>query len=49
MLSMGRDSYIVDAVRSLIGRRNGSLSEIRADELAAQILNGLSTASMSTG
>ncbi|CAN5261299.1 thiolase family protein [soil metagenome] len=36
-----RDAYIVDAVRSPIGRRNGSLSAIRADELAAQVLNGL--------
>ena len=36
-----RDAYIVDAVRSPIGRRNGSLSEIRAEELAAQVLNGL--------
>ena len=36
-----REAYIVDAVRSPIGRRNGSLSEIRADELAAQVLNGL--------
>ena len=35
------DAYVVDAVRSPIGRRNGSLSEIRADELAAQVLNGL--------
>jgi acetyl-CoA acyltransferase len=41
LLSMARDAYIVDAVRSPIGRRNGSLSEIRADELAAQVLNGL--------
>ena len=40
LLSM-RDAYIVDAVRSPIGRRNGSLSAIRADELAAQVLNGL--------
>jgi acetyl-CoA acyltransferase len=39
--SMARDAYIVDAVRSPIGRRNGSLSEVRADELAAQVLNGL--------
>ena len=39
--SMARDAYIVDAVRSPIGRRNGSLSAIRADELAAQVLNGL--------
>jgi acetyl-CoA acetyltransferase family protein len=36
-----RDAYIVDAVRSPIGRRGGSLAEIRADELAAQVLNGL--------
>jgi acetyl-CoA acyltransferase len=35
------DAYIVDAVRSPIGRRNGSLSEIRAEELAGQVLNGL--------
>src|SRR5919109_4940897 len=35
------DAYVVDAVRSPIGRRNGSLSDIRADELAAQVLNGL--------
>jgi acetyl-CoA acyltransferase len=35
------EAYIVDAVRSPIGRRNGMLSGVRADELAAQILNGL--------
>jgi acetyl-CoA acetyltransferase family protein len=35
------DAYLVDAVRSPIGRRNGSLSEIRAEELAAQVMNGL--------
>jgi acetyl-CoA acyltransferase len=35
------EAYVVDAVRSPIGRRNGSLSELRADELAAQVLNGL--------
>jgi acetyl-CoA acetyltransferase family protein len=35
------DAYIVDAVRSPIGRRGGSLSGIRPDELAAQVLNGL--------
>jgi acetyl-CoA acetyltransferase family protein len=35
------DAYIVDAVRSPIGRRNGALSEVRGDELAAQVLNGL--------
>jgi acetyl-CoA acyltransferase len=36
-----RDAFIVDAVRSPIGRRGGSLSDIRADELAASVLNGL--------
>ncbi|MBA3400375.1 MAG: thiolase family protein [Actinobacteria bacterium] len=41
LLSVARDAYIVDAVRSPIGRRNGSLSDIRAEELAAQVLNGL--------
>jgi len=39
--TMADTAYLVDAVRSPIGRRNGSLSEIRADELAAQVLNGL--------
>jgi acetyl-CoA acyltransferase len=34
-------AYVVDAVRSPIGRRNGSLAGIRADDLAAQVLNGL--------
>ena len=34
-------SYIVDAVRAPIGRRNGSLSVLRGDDLAAQVLNGL--------
>src|SRR2546427_4907257 len=35
------DAYIVDAVRSPIGRKSGALSKIRGDELAAQVLNGL--------
>jgi acetyl-CoA acyltransferase len=35
------DAYIVDAVRSPIGRRNGTLSALRGDDLAAQVLNGL--------
>lgn len=35
------DAFILDAVRSPIGKRNGSLAGIRADELAAQVLNGL--------
>src|SRR5262249_44649219 len=35
------DALIVDAVRSPIGRRNGALSKVRGDELAAQVLNAL--------
>jgi acetyl-CoA acyltransferase len=35
------DALIVDAVRSPIGKRNGSLAGIRADDLAAKVLNGL--------
>ena len=35
------DALIVDAVRSPIGRRNGSLAGIRGDELAARVLNAL--------
>ena len=35
------DALIVDAVRSPIGRRDGALSKIRADELCGQVLNGL--------
>jgi len=35
------NAYIVDAVRSPIGRRNGTLSGLRGDDLAAQVLNGL--------
>jgi len=35
------DALIVDAVRSAIGRRNGTLAEVRADDLAADVLNGL--------
>jgi acetyl-CoA acetyltransferase family protein len=34
-------AFVVDAVRSPIGRRGGSLAGVRADELAAQVLNGL--------
>ena len=41
MHSWTSDALIVDAVRSPIGKRNGTLSSIRGDELAAQILNGL--------
>jgi acetyl-CoA acyltransferase len=35
------EALIVDAVRSPIGKRNGSLSKIRSDELAGQVLNRL--------
>jgi len=41
MASWASDALIVDAVRSPIGRRNGTLSSIRGDELAGQVLNGL--------
>jgi acetyl-CoA acetyltransferase family protein len=33
--------YVVDAVRSPIGRRNGSLAGVRGDELAGHVLNAL--------
>src|SRR5215216_1466274 len=35
------DAFIVDAVRSPIGKRNGTLAALRADELAGQVLNRL--------
>jgi acetyl-CoA acyltransferase len=35
------DALIVDAVRSPIGRKNGTLSHIRGDDLSAQVVNGL--------
>jgi acetyl-CoA acyltransferase len=35
------EAYIVDAVRSPIGKKNGTLSKTRGDELCAQVLNGL--------
>jgi acetyl-CoA acetyltransferase family protein len=34
-------AYVVDAIRSPIGRRHGSLAGVLADDLAAQVLNGL--------
>ncbi|MDQ2983742.1 MAG: thiolase family protein [Actinomycetota bacterium] len=34
-------AMIIDAVRSPIGRRDGTLAKIRGDELSAQVLNGL--------
>src|SRR6266508_22643 len=38
---MATDALIVDAVRSPIGKRNGSLARIRGDDLAGVVLNGL--------
>jgi acetyl-CoA acetyltransferase family protein len=35
------EALIVDAIRSPIGKRNGTLSRIRGDELAAQVLEAL--------
>jgi len=35
------DALIIDAVRSPIGKRNGTLATIRGDELAGQVLNAL--------
>ncbi|RDI74963.1 AcCoA-C-Actrans: acetyl-CoA C-acetyltransferase [Gaiella occulta] len=35
------DALIVDAVRTPIGRRNGTLASVRADDLAADALGGL--------
>jgi acetyl-CoA acyltransferase len=41
MPSWESHALIVDAVRSPIGKRHGTLSHIRGDELSAQVLNGL--------
>src|SRR5438093_418658 len=38
---MTGNALIVDAVRSPIGKRNGTLASLRADELAAQVLDAL--------
>jgi acetyl-CoA acyltransferase len=35
------NAYLVDAVRSPIGRKNGALAAMRGDDLAAQVLNAL--------
>src|ERR671915_1043936 len=40
---MRSEALIIDAVRSPSGKKNGTLSSIRGDELAAQVLNGLVT------
>jgi acetyl-CoA acyltransferase len=34
-------SYIIEAIRSPIGRKNGTLAALRGDDLAAQVLNAL--------
>jgi acetyl-CoA acyltransferase len=36
-----QDALVVDAVRSPIGKKNGTLASMRGDELAAQVLNAL--------
>jgi acetyl-CoA acyltransferase len=38
---MSSEALIVDAVRSPIGKRNGTLASLRADELAGQVLDAL--------
>ncbi len=35
------EAFIIDAVRTPIGRRNGTLASVRADDLAAGVLNAL--------
>src|SRR5947199_7168971 len=35
------DALLVDAVRSPIGKRHGTLSHIRGDDLSGQVVNGL--------
>jgi acetyl-CoA acyltransferase len=36
-----QDALVVDAVRSPVGKKNGTLASMRGDELAAQVLNAL--------
>jgi acetyl-CoA acetyltransferase len=38
---MSSEALIVDAVQSPIGKRNGTLASLRADELAGQVLDAL--------
>src|ERR671937_1518078 len=40
-MARATDAMIVDAVRSPIGKKNGTLSHIRSDELSAQVVNAL--------
>jgi len=41
MAARKTDALIVDAVRSPIGKKNGTLSHIRGDDVSAQVINGL--------
>jgi len=41
MAARKTDAFIVDAVRSPIGKKNGTLSHIRGDDVSAQVVNGL--------
>jgi len=41
MAARRTDALIVDAVRSPIGKKNGTLSHIRGDDLSARVVNGL--------
>lgn len=36
-----RDAYILEATRSAVGKQGGALADVRPDELAADVLNGL--------
>src|SRR5438270_6965086 len=41
MAARKTDALIVDAVRSPIGKKNGTLSHIRGDDVSAQVVNGI--------
>lgn len=41
MKKMSQEVYLIDGIRSAIGNFGGSLSTLRADDLAAQVLAGL--------
>lgn len=36
-----RDAYVLEATRSAVGKQGGALADVRPDELAADVLNGL--------
>ncbi|HEY5856494.1 MAG TPA: acetyl-CoA C-acetyltransferase, partial [Aldersonia sp.] len=40
---MKRDAVIVDAVRTAVGKRNGSLSQLHSATLSAHVLNALAS------